>query len=235
MHRNSTPPSGPRAARGTRHSSTPSRGGIQKRRGGPVRVDKDGDLDMDAAAARGAGRGAGRTRDRGGRGRGPFQAPNNGSSSGRDTSRHSPNNGGVNVAVFQKALLRGMGAGDAIMRGPRNGLRMTGILDEATGRDNGRGRNDGPVQILVRGWRESKAASNPDGGIKDLIAFLERKATAPNSSANEAVRIRKVCLTSPFVGHQRHRIFGLSGPLSFHAKLSERRPRHSNTAAIAHG
>ena len=189
-------------------------------------MDKDGDLDMDAAAGRGRGCG--------GRGRGPFQAQTGGPSGGRGTSRNGPINGSANATVLQKALLRGVGAGEAIVRGPRNGLRMKGILDEAAGRGNGRGRKDGLVHISVRGWKESKAASNPDGGVKDLVAFLERKATAPNSSANEAVRIRKVCLTSPFVGHQRHRTFALSGPLSFHAKLSERRPRHSKSAAIAH-
>lgn len=232
--RNSTPPSGPRAARDTRHSSNPSRGGIQKRRGDPLRTDKDGDLDMDAAAGRGAGGDRGRG-GRGGRGRGQFQAQPGGPSVGRGTSRNDPNNGGLNARVLQKALLRGIGAGAAIVRGPRNRMRMTAILDEAAGRGNDRERRDGLVQISVRGWKESKAAANPDGGIKDLVAFLERKATTPNTSANETVRIRKVCLTSPFVGHQRHRFFALSGQLSFHANISERRPRPSKSAAIAHG
>lgn len=194
-------------------------------------MDNDGDLDMDAAA----GRDAGGERGRGGRGRGPSQAQRGGPSGGRDTLRNRPNNGGLNARVVQKALLRGIGAGDAIVRGPRNGLRMAGMLDEASGRGNGRGRKDGLVHISVRGWKESKAASNPDGGVKDLVAFLERKATVPNTSTNEAVRIRKVCLTSPFVGHRRHRCFALPGPLSFEANISERRPRHSESATIAYG
>ena len=190
-------------------------------------MDKDGDLEMDAAGGRG--------RARGGRGRASSQAQSGGSTSGRDTSKNGPNDGGLKATVLQKALLRGIGAGDAILRGPRAGLRMAGILDEAAGKGNGRGRRDGLVQISVRGWKESKAASNPDGGIKDLLAFLERKATAPNAPANEAVRIRKVCLISPFAGHQRHRIFARSSPLSFHANISERRPSQSNSAATAHG
>ena len=198
-------------------------------------MDKDGDLDMDAAAGRDIGHSAGQSRGGGGRGRGPSQPQNGGSSGGRDTSRLGLNNGGRSARVWQKLLSRGTGAGDTIVRGPRDGLRMTEILDEAVGRGNGRGKRDGLAQISVRGWKESKAASNPDGGVKVLVAFLERKATTPNSSANEAVRIRKVCLTSPFVGHQRRRIFALSGPLSFHANISERRPRPSKSAAIAHG
>lgn len=206
-------------------------------------MDNDGDLDMDATAGRGAGGERGRG-GRGGRGirgvrgvhgRGLSQAQNGGPSAGRDNSRNRPNNGSLNARVLQKALLRGIGGRDAIVRGPRSGLRMAGILDEASGRGNGRGRKDGLVQISVRGWKESKAASNPDGGVKDLVAFLERKATVPNTSANEAVRIRKVCLTPPFVGHRHHRLFALSGPLSFQANISERRPRHSKSATIAYG
>src|SRR5277367_2556114 len=43
--RSSTPPTGPRGSSPARRGI--GRGGIQKRRGGPPRVDKDGDLVMD--------------------------------------------------------------------------------------------------------------------------------------------------------------------------------------------
>ena len=86
-------------------------------------------------------------------------------------------------------------------------------------------------QIKVYGLKESKAASNPGGGVKDLLDFLERKATAPNAPSREAVRIRKVCLTSQSAGSHRRRSLALSGPLSFHAKLPERRPRYPSHAA----
>ena len=32
-------------------------------------------------------------------------------------------------------------------------------------------------EIVVTGWKESKAASNDDGGIGALVAFLERRGT----------------------------------------------------------
>lgn len=62
----------------------------------------------------------------------------------------------------------------------------------------------------------------------DLIIFLERKAT---ERSNGPVKIKKVCLTSTFAGHQQFKSFGSSGPLSFQAKPSERRPRYAATIA----
>ena len=46
--------------------------------------------------------------------------------------------------------------------------------------------------LRVRGLRQSKAASNPDGGLKDLIGFLERKAAFHHN--RRAVTIKKVSL-----------------------------------------
>lgn len=56
---------------------------------------------------------------------------------------------------------------------------------------------------MVLGLKQSKAASNPDGGVKDLLAFLERKATGIEAAAGtDAVRIRKVCgLSVRFAAH----------------------------------
>jgi len=48
------------------------------------------------------------------------------------------------------------------------------------------------TSLQIDGLSLSKAASNPDGGVESLLAFLERKASAhdPNS---KPVKIKKVC------------------------------------------
>lgn len=72
-------------------------------------------------------------------------------------------------------------------------LKMEGVVKEVAGSQNRRDRQNGSEQIRVVGLKQSKAASNPDGGVKDLLAFLERKANGLASSGNVPVRIRKVC------------------------------------------
>ncbi|RHZ52008.1 hypothetical protein CDV55_102370 [Aspergillus turcosus] len=52
-------------------------------------------------------------------------------------------------------------------------------------------RGAGLEQVSVRGWKQSKAASNRDGGLESLIAFLEKKLTAPDSKAGARARITK--------------------------------------------
>lgn len=49
-------------------------------------------------------------------------------------------------------------------------------------------------QFSVRGWKQSKAASNRDGGVESLIAFLERRMNATTKSGPRA-KITKVCST----------------------------------------
>jgi nuclear RNA export factor len=51
----------------------------------------------------------------------------------------------------------------------------------------------GTSQAVIRGWKQSKASSNPDGGIQSLVAFLEKKMTPSDSkaSANTRTRITK--------------------------------------------
>lgn len=46
----------------------------------------------------------------------------------------------------------------------------------------------------VRGWKDSKAASNRDGGVESLLAFLERRMNAHTKSGPRA-KITKVCPT----------------------------------------
>lgn len=57
------------------------------------------------------------------------------------------------------------------------------------------GRASPTEQVAVRGWKESKAASNRDGGVESLVAFLEKKLTSPDSKSGPRVRISKVCAT----------------------------------------
>lgn len=50
-------------------------------------------------------------------------------------------------------------------------------------------------QFNVTGWKTSKAASNRDGGVESLIAFLERRMNA-NTKTGPRAKITKVCRTS---------------------------------------
>lgn len=48
-------------------------------------------------------------------------------------------------------------------------------------------------QFSIHGWKQSKAASNRDGGVESLVAFLERRLNA--QSKGPRVKITKVCST----------------------------------------
>ena len=131
----------------------------------------------------------------GGRGRGNRPSRSDrmqkvGVTSGRADNKSSTPKGEFSSAATQKAILRSMGSGAATIRGAKGGLNMSRILREATNRGKGQDRGEVLHQISVRGWKQSKAASNRDGGITDLLAFLERKATATDA---QAVKIIKVC------------------------------------------
>ena len=187
-----SPPTGPRASGRLASSRLPSRGGIQKRNTTPARVDKDGDLVMDQAGTSGriSGRGRGaavRDSSRTRRG-GPSD------SLAARVSRHSRK--GIDPSAIQKVVLRGMGSSETTPKGPRSSLR------NVKGRGSSRPTDEAWDQITIKGFKQSKAAANPGGGISELIAFLERKATHPD--APEAVKIKKVCLTLHSARQQRH-------------------------------
>lgn len=217
------PPSGPRATRQPGRlpqGRLQSRGGIQKRNATPTRVDKDGDLVMGATAtsrARGSGSGRGASI------RGSATTRRHGTPdtpSSRASTR--PSRSGIDPSSIQKAVLRGMGVNERLQKG-------SGSLAKIS-RDSRRGNEvrDGLDRIKIYGLKQSKAVSNADGGVKDLIVFLERKATERSSGP---IKIKQVCLTTKFAGHQQSTLFGSSGPLSFQAKPSERRPRYAATIA----
>lgn len=65
---------------------------------------------------------------------------------------------------------------------------------QATIRQGGKGGGSSLEQVSVRGWKQSKAASNRDGGLESLVTFLEKKLNAPDSKASSRARITKVCV-----------------------------------------
>ncbi|KAH8602852.1 hypothetical protein B0O99DRAFT_604475 [Bisporella sp. PMI_857] len=139
--------------RGPRHGSPSTRtggtrgGGIRKRTSGPVKVDKDGDMVMGAEGVANVKSGKG---DIG------TAAPSRGRGNmrGRGGITRGSNLG---TAKARQAILRGIGAQQANIVEPR--LSTSG------------------TSAKVDGLHMSKAASNPDGGVESLLAFLERKAT----------------------------------------------------------
>ncbi|KAH0493965.1 hypothetical protein TgHK011_000604 [Trichoderma gracile] len=150
-----------REARNPLGAKSSSRGGIQKRRG-PTRVDTDGDLDMDGPSKRPS--------------RGPTTeaAGSRGRPSGRGPP---PSRGAAKVAqIVMKQL--GNGSSDLASR----------VSRPARGRG---GYTEGLTWLRVRGLKQSKAASNSDGGLSDLLSFMERKASSLQSGRKRQVTIRK--------------------------------------------
>ncbi|RDL34497.1 NTF2-like protein [Venustampulla echinocandica] len=150
------------APRGSRNTSPSVRGGgIQKRRAGPARVDKDGDLVMDPVAAGGERKsGRGQLGGQKSRARGP----------GRGSG--GPSRGGnAGIIKAQQAIIRGLGA------------KQANVLESHV--------TTGGTMARVDGLSSSKAASNPDGGVESLLAFLERKASGLDAKSNRAIKIKK--------------------------------------------
>ena len=150
----------------------PSRGGIAKSRSTTPRIDRDGDLDMGSSVGGGRGRGSGRGL-RGHTTRSSVAAQPVTATRPRPSARN-----GVAPERLHQALLNG---------------------DKLQARITSAKRGEGLKDIKVTGFRDSKAASNQDGGLKTFISWLERKA----SGHGDPVRITKVCLTpTSTVSHQ---------------------------------
>lgn len=146
------------------------RGGIRKR--GPIRTDRDGDMDMDASGGRGGKRG------RGGPGRPTGAASGSGASAGRParSGGDRPQARDKTLEAIQKAI--------ANTRDSQVNIRQ--------------GKSNAPSDLepfSVRGWKKSKVAGHKDGGVENLIAFLERRMNAHIKSGPRA-KITKVCSTS---------------------------------------
>lgn len=146
-------------------SKASSRGGISKKRAGTTKIDGDGDLDMDSAARRSA-RSAGAQ---------PSAGP---SKPNTRSSNAKPARGASKVAQNVLKHLANGASGDTASRITR-GRAKTGA---------------GLSYLRVYGLRQSKASSNPDGGLKDLLSFMERKASAFTTGRQRRnIMIKKVC------------------------------------------
>jgi nuclear RNA export factor len=151
-----------------------SRGGIQKRKGGPTKVDVDGDLDMDSTARK-AQRGTGTTA---------------GGSRRQQSTRSSTTSNPRGASKTAQTILKHLNNGDSSTIASRI---STSSSMRAT---RSRGQDTGPLSYLrVHGLKQSKAAGNPDGGLSDLLAFLERKAAGLSPGSKRRVIIKKVCLS----------------------------------------
>lgn len=81
---------------------------------------------------------------------------------------------------------------DAVQRHLKNGNTDLESRISQTGRKNRPTPN--LTFLRVHGLKESKASRNSDGGLSDLLAFLERKATSFTSGKRKRqVKIKKVC------------------------------------------
>lgn len=171
-------PKGPRgqaasAGRETRsaalNSKASSRGGIQKKRG-QARVGPDGDIDMDGPPM------AGRVTRAGG---------DSQKTRGRAGVRSSDPRGASRTA---QTMLKHLNTQDA------SNLASRVTNPNAAKAARSRVQSSTPLSFLrVHGLKESKAASNPDGGLSDLLAFLERKAAALTTGRQKRITIKKVC------------------------------------------
>lgn len=95
---------------------------------------------------------------------------------------------------------RGGGRGGNRGRGGRNSITPqpnTQQLERAM-ENGGNGQaevrvNDYSRELRVTGWHNSKASSNPDGGLQSLTDFLNKKASA----SGQRFKLSKVCPSSP--------------------------------------
>ncbi|KAH9909304.1 hypothetical protein F4778DRAFT_223477 [Xylariomycetidae sp. FL2044] len=167
-------PSGPRAGTGVQASRKTGsgkshRGGINKRRGGTARVDRDGDLNMDSTAAtNGSSRGAKRARDQ------PIPTGPSGRATRSSTAGSRPPRASARAQqMIQRAITGSNGRYPAHIS---HGSRPVNATQTMT--------------IQVEGLQSSKAASKEDGGLKDLLTFLERKAQSVGKITRN-IRIKK--------------------------------------------
>lgn len=147
-----------------------TRGGISKRRGaGPLKVDRDGDLSMDASAATNASQSH------------PKRAKGNATSSAPATRGTGPRNPRPTTKA-QQIIQRVINGETSQVSSRTRSNRRTDIAPLVT--------------LKVEGLKNSKAASNAGGGLKELLTFLERKAQSIDRTTRP-IRIKKVCYSLP--------------------------------------
>lgn len=194
--RNGNAPTGPRSTRSsTTGGKAGGRGGVGKRRaGGPTRIDRDGDLSMDApAAANGVAPGRTNNKD--------SPAPSGRRSTRSSTAASRPPKP-TTRAQQMVAKVIGSGAGSLAAR------ISAGIDTSSRHRRSDRAINAADIKTLrVEGLTGSSAADNEGGGLKELVNFLERKASSVGKVGNRTVRIKKVCVCIK----SNPRVWGLLG------------------------
>jgi nuclear RNA export factor len=79
---------------------------------------------------------------------------------------------------------------EKVIAGNSRNLAATGIDPFLRGRRSG--RNSGTRTLKVEGLKQSSAASNEGGGLKELITFLERKAGSVGHVEDRVIKIKKV-------------------------------------------
>jgi nuclear RNA export factor len=120
-----------------------------------------------------------------------------GRASGRTGYNANISHGSHVTQQAQQAILRGLESQHANILVSRI---SHGIPEEHEGSGTAQTRDSGAyISLRVRGLKESKAASNQDGGLKDLLNFLERKASGSDTEPRK-VRIKKVCLFVTIAG-----------------------------------
>lgn len=144
------------------------------------------------------GRGHSGGSDRGGiRKRGPTRADRDGDLN-MDTTGGGRNTGPKRSRQATTSRRSAPDAGQA--RGRTLNAIQKVIWDNSSSSSNAnfrRGKKGaGLEQVRVRGWKQSRAVSNPDGGVESLLAFLEKKiSTHLGPNAGLRAKISKVCVT----------------------------------------
>ncbi|KAF4955381.1 hypothetical protein FSARC_11867 [Fusarium sarcochroum] len=155
--------SGRETRNAARKSNTTSRGGISKRKAG--RIDGDGDLDMDSAGRRAKKTATAETK--------PTR------SGTRASTRGGPSKNAQNV-------LKHLSNGTASSLASRISSASSGKGPKTRSQDM-----TGLTMLRVGGLKESKAATNPGGGLNDLLGFMERKAGSFRTGSKRKVAIKK--------------------------------------------
>lgn len=163
----------------------------------------------------------------GSKGRHRINNKTNSATPSRDTPKSGrPTKPTFNAAAIQKAVAAAQGFDD-------KAVRTKNIVREVAG-DN-YDRHGGLTEITVHGLSQSKAASNIGGGIKELLNFLQRKASGAHAKPHEMLRIKKVRVYHPAGHNDRSGKASTSGLLSLQDNLQERRSSCYSSAIAAYG
>ncbi|KAJ5996082.1 hypothetical protein N7499_007601 [Penicillium canescens] len=160
----------------SRRGGGSDRGGIRKR--GPTRTDRDGDMDMDAGGSRAKGSRPESSRSGAGGVRPPAPRSGGTTAGGRGSGRTGR---GGRVQSRDKTM-------DAIQRAIASTESQATIRQNRQNDNNNRKRES--VPFSVRGWKQSKVASDKDGGVGSVISFLERRLNSLTKTGPRA-RITK--------------------------------------------